>query len=133
VCRAIIRTRWRRYVKRHRRPPSAANERDKIFKNCTAIRNAPLLSNQGLLRSGVPRKATPTNRSTNPERPRFTAEDIVRAIDGVEKAGLQIDGVEITVTGDIKITIRRSRGEKSGAASDTTTADTQAHEKSVKK
>jgi hypothetical protein len=34
---------------------------------------------------------------------RFTPADIVRAIAGVEAAGLQVFGVEITATGAIKI------------------------------
>ena len=37
------------------------------------------------------------------KRLRFTPEEIVRAIAGVEAAGLQVSGVEITSTGSIKI------------------------------
>jgi hypothetical protein len=37
------------------------------------------------------------------EQPHFTPNDIVRAIAGVEAAGLQVDGVEITPTGTINI------------------------------
>ena len=38
------------------------------------------------------------------KRLRFTPEEIVRAIAGVEAAGLQVYSVEITSTGSIKIT-----------------------------
>ena len=44
----------------------------------------------------------PTNEKSR-EHLRFTPDDIVRAINGVKAAGLQIDGVEITSTGSIKI------------------------------
>jgi hypothetical protein len=82
----------------------------------------------------VPRRKTiPPSENKDDAPQRFTPDDIVRAIEAVEKAGLHIDGVEITVTGDIKIATRRPRGEKSGVASDTNSADTQAHAKSVKK
>jgi hypothetical protein len=43
-----------------------------------------------------------TRRKTG-KRLRFTPEEIVRAIAGVEAAGLQVGGVEITSTGSIKI------------------------------
>ena len=44
------------------------------------------------------RKPIPTHK-----RPRFTPEEILRAIEGVEAAGLEVYGVEITPTGAIKI------------------------------
>jgi hypothetical protein len=49
------------------------------------------------------RKTVSRNRSKNPERPRFTPDEIVRAIDAVTKAGLTIHSVEITNSGSIKI------------------------------
>ena len=48
------------------------------------------------------RKDHPKNQKGR--RPlRFTADDIVRAIDAVENAGLTIYGVEITLDGSIRI------------------------------
>jgi len=79
----------------------------------------------------TPRKSIPTNGSKDAAKPRFTPDDIVRAIEGVEKAGLHIHSVEITLTGDIKITTG-PRGEKSNVVTDTS-ADTLALAKSVKK
>ena len=55
----------------------------------------------------------------------------MRAIDGVEKAGLDIYSVEITLTGDIKITTGPRR-DKSGGAPDASAA-TQVSAKSAKK
>jgi hypothetical protein len=49
---------------------------------------------------------------TDPSR-RFTPDDIVQAIEGVEKAGLQISSVEITPAGSILITT----GSRGAAAS----------------
>ena len=69
-----------------------------------------------------PRKAIPTKQSKNLERPPFTPDDIVRAIDGVEKAGFDIYSVEISLTGDIKITTG-PRKAKSPAPSDTSADD----------
>jgi len=42
-------------------------------------------------------------RNERLKRLRFTPDDIVRAIAGVEAAGLEVYGVEITSTGAIKI------------------------------
>jgi hypothetical protein len=47
------------------------------------------------------------------ERPRFTSDEIVCAIEAVEKTGLTIDGVEITLTGSINIKTRRAVEPKS--------------------
>ena len=49
------------------------------------------------------RKTVLIKRSENAERPRFTADEIVRAIDAVTKAGLTVHSVEITNSGSIKI------------------------------
>lgn len=43
------------------------------------------------------------NRTKNHESLRFTAGDIVRAIEGVRAAGLQVYSVEVTPTGAINI------------------------------
>jgi hypothetical protein len=43
------------------------------------------------------------NQKKSREHLRFTPSDIVRAINGVEAAGLQVYGVEITLTGAINI------------------------------
>jgi hypothetical protein len=51
---------------------------------------------------GSRRKDLSSNQKS-PERVRFTPNDIVRAIAGVEAAGLQVCGVEITPTGAINI------------------------------
>ena len=50
-----------------------------------------------------PRKDIPSNQKMGRKPLRFTPADIVRAIEGVEAAGLQICAVEITPTGAIKI------------------------------
>jgi len=47
------------------------------------------------------------------ERSRFTSDEIVCAIEAVEKTGLTIDGVEITLTGSINIKTRRAVEPKS--------------------
>jgi hypothetical protein len=49
------------------------------------------------------RKVTPKKEMQSREHLRFTPTDIVRAIDGVTAAGLQVYGVEITPTGAINI------------------------------
>jgi hypothetical protein len=50
-----------------------------------------------------PRKAISTKRIKKSDPLRFTPDDIVRAIKGVEEAGLQVYSVEITRTGAINI------------------------------
>jgi hypothetical protein len=55
------------------------------------------------------------NRNKNHGPLRFTPSDIVRAIAGVEAAGLPISAVEITPTGTIKINVG-SRIEGSAGA-----------------
>ena len=45
----------------------------------------------------------PKQLNKNRERPRFSPNDIVRAIEGVEAAGLEIYSVEITPSGAINI------------------------------
>ena len=60
----------------------------------------------------TPRKLIPSRK-----KPRFTPQDIVRAIEGVETAGLEVYGVEITPTGTIKISTgprRKSDGQSDG-------------------
>lgn len=52
------------------------------------------------------RKITPTGEEKNGKPVRFTPEDIVRAIEGVQAAGLTVYGVEITLTGAINISTR---------------------------
>ena len=92
---------------------------------------SPPLSDHELLRRGVPpRKDIPTKRSKNPGRPRFTPDDIVRAIDGVEAAGLLVYYVEITPTGSIKI-ITGPRSD--GPADQTSDVGLQAEAKTTKK
>jgi hypothetical protein len=71
---------------------------------------------------------TPTK---NRELQRFTPDDIVRAIEGVEKAGLQVYRVEITPSGAIKIAI--GPRSETGAAATNITAETQGETKSIKK
>ena len=58
----------------------------------------------------TPRKLIPSHK-----KPRFTPQDIVRAIKGVKKAGLEVYGAEITPTGTIKISTgpRRNPDEQS--------------------
>jgi hypothetical protein len=58
--------------------------------------------------------------SRNTSRPRFTPADIVRAIEGVEAAGLQVCEVETTSTGAIKISTTRGGGAKSKCMTPTT-------------
>jgi|GEM_PF-1337730 len=52
---------------------------------------------------GSRRKVTLKKQREKRERPHFTPDDIVLAIKGVEKAGLEVYGVEITPTGAINI------------------------------
>jgi hypothetical protein len=68
------------------------------------------------------RKRIPSTENKDDAPQRFTPDDIVRAIEGVETAGLNIYSVEITLTGNIKITTGPRR-EKNDKASDTS-ADT---------
>lgn len=78
------------------------------------------------------RKTSPTSGNKDREPVRFTPHDIVRAIKGVEAAGLEIYEVEITATGSIKI----STGPSSGAIAPLTTIDdsvTGDHTKPTKK
>jgi hypothetical protein len=79
---------------------------------------------------GVACPQPPKKGTKNREPQRFTPDDIVRAIEGVEKAGLQILGVEITPTGAIKI----ATGPRSetGTAATNNNADTQGETKSIK-
>jgi hypothetical protein len=56
--------------------------------------------------SGVTRRKVPTERNKTGKRLRFTPDDIVRAIAGVEAAGLQVYEIEITSAGAIKISTR---------------------------
>jgi hypothetical protein len=58
----------------------------------------------------VPTRKIP-NRNKNDGPLRFTPGDIVRAIAGVEAAGLPISAVEITPTGTIKISTLPSGSE----------------------
>jgi hypothetical protein len=54
---------------------------------------------------------TRSERNKTGKRLRFAPEEIVRAIAGVEAAGLQVCGVEITSTGSIKISTLPSGSE----------------------
>ena len=55
----------------------------------------------------APRKDKPTPQEKGQQPTRFTLDDIERAIKGVERAGLVVRGVEITVIGSIKIECMR--------------------------
>ena len=50
------------------------------------------------------RKIIPTNGNKNPPPQRFTMDDIVRAIDGVERAGYLSEAWKFTASGSIRIT-----------------------------
>jgi len=69
-------------------------------------------------------------RKENREQLRFTPKDIVRAIEGVEAAGLPVYGVEISPTGSIKI-ITATRSDP--AIVETNDANPQAETKPTKK
>ena len=56
-----------------------------------------------LASSAMIRRKVSAERNERGNRLRFTPEEIVRAIAGVEAAGLQVFGVEITPTGAINI------------------------------
>lgn len=71
------------------------------------------------MESGAPTKITPTNGNKNRKPVRFTPDDILRAIKGVEGAGLEVYAVEITSTGSIKI----FTGPSSGAIAPLATTD----------
>lgn len=51
----------------------------------------------------MPRRSTKLPTTAAPDPRRFQADDIVRAIETVQQAGLTIRGVEITTSGSIKI------------------------------
>jgi hypothetical protein len=51
---------------------------------------------------------------------RFTTDEIVRAIEAVEKTGLTVSGVEITQSGSIKIETGPRQQQPSKAATATT-------------
>ena len=51
---------------------------------------------------------------------RFTADDIVRAVEAVEQAGLTVYGVEITLSGSIKISTASPFKRAAGSKSETT-------------
>ena len=53
--------------------------------------------------STMTQRKVSAERNKSEKRLRFTPEEIVRAIAGVEAAGLQVYGVEITSTGSIRI------------------------------
>jgi hypothetical protein len=55
----------------------------------------------------VTRRKLPTERNKTGKRLRFTPGDIMRAIAGVEAAGLQVYEVEITSAGAVKISTER--------------------------
>jgi hypothetical protein len=73
-------------------------------------------------------KTIPPNQNKDASQ-RFTPDDIVCAIEGVEKAGLKIYSVEITLTGDIKITTGRTESRAASGSS----ADNEGPAKSAKK
>jgi len=62
------------------------------------------------------RKTVLIKRSKNAEQPRFTADEIVRAIEAVEQTGLAVRGVEITQSGSIKIETGSRQQQSSRAA-----------------
>jgi hypothetical protein len=57
---------------------------------------------------------------------RFTADEIVRAIEAVERTGLAIRGVEITQSGSIKIETGPRQQQSSRAATAPNAANVQA-------
>jgi len=64
-----------------------------------------------LASSAMIRRKVSAERNERGNRLRFTPEEIVRAIAGVEAAGLHVCGVEITSTGSIKISTLPSGSE----------------------
>ena len=69
------------------------------------------------------RKARLKKQKKRREEMRFTADEIVRAIGAVERSGLTVYGVEITLDGSIKI--NTASPFKRASASKSETADTQ--------
>ena len=63
----------------------------------------------------VPRKNKPSSNAA-PETERFRADDIVRAIEAVERSGLTVRGVEITKNGSIKIETEPRKRQSTPAA-----------------
>jgi hypothetical protein len=80
----------------------------------------------------VPTRKIP-NRNKNGGPLRFTPGDIVRAIAGVEAAGLAISAVEITPTGTIKISIGSRIEGSAGALKNEAAANFEAQAKLTKK
>jgi len=60
---------------------------------------------------GSHRKARLKDQKERREQPHFTPNDIVLAIKGVETAGLEVYGVEITPTGAINVWTRPRQAE----------------------
>jgi len=78
-----------------------------VFSRHCTCNFGTLRGNEGIFQCharGPPRKDIPSTQKMSRKTLRFTPADIVRAIDGVEAAGLQVCGVEITPTGVIKMT-----------------------------
>jgi hypothetical protein len=73
------------------------------------------------------------NRNKNHGPLRFTPGDIVRAIAGVEAAGLPISAVEITPTGTIKISVGSRIEGKASALKNEAAANFEAKPKLTKK
>jgi hypothetical protein len=78
------------------------------------------------------RKDRPKNQKKIRKSLRFTAADIIRAVDAVERAGLTVHGVEITLDGSIKINTT-SPFKRAAASKPETTPDVQADVQPSKK
>ena len=70
------------------------------------------------------RKDRLKNQKESRKALRFTADDIVRALEAVEQAGLTVYGVEITLNGSIKINTA-SPFKRAAASKSEMTADVQ--------
>ena len=79
------------------------------------------------------RKTILIKRSKNAERPRFTVDEIVRAIDAVTKAGLTVYSVEVTNSGSIKIETQPRQQRPSAATTAPATANASQEETLKKK
>ena len=73
----------------------------------------------------MPSRKVP-NRTKNREALRFTTDDIVRAIEGVEAAGLPVCVVEITLAGSIKISTGSTNEGSTGARKNEAIANSRA-------
>jgi hypothetical protein len=67
----------------------------------------------------VAKKNRLKKRKESREAPRFTADDIVRAIEAVQQAGLTVHAVEIAVNGSIHINTTSPFRHRATSKSDT--------------